>query len=98
MLTRSLCFLFYWGLYPSLYLLNGSGIDGDEYHCNGVLVFNITDGRLNYLNIYSAYNPQILATLNEDWDKSHCGACVIESVHLPKLLLKEFNDKTQLFK
>eukprot|EP01084_Bolivina_argentea_P219483 372240_1 len=93
------CFLFYWGLYPSLYLLNGSGEDGDEYHCNGILVINITDGRLNYLNIYNANNPQSIITMNEDWDKSHCGTCVIESVHLPKMLLKQVNNnKQQLFK
>ena len=31
------CYLFYFGLYPSIYVLNGSGEDADEYHCNGVL-------------------------------------------------------------
>lgn len=87
------CYLFYWGLYPSLYVINGSGEDGDEYHCNGVLVMNITDGRFNYLNIYDANNPSKIKTLNETWDKHEGGLCIVESMCLPDQILK--NDKYQ---
>ena len=87
------CYLFYWGLYPSLYVLNGSGEDGDEYHCNGVLVINLTDGRFNYLNIYDAQNPSKIKTLEEDWDKHECGVCIVESMTLPKQILDIYNTK-----
>eukprot|EP00485_Elphidium_margaritaceum_P020999 CAMPEP_0202713272 /NCGR_PEP_ID=MMETSP1385-20130828/52468_1 /ASSEMBLY_ACC=CAM_ASM_000861 /TAXON_ID=933848 /ORGANISM="Elphidium margaritaceum" /LENGTH=457 /DNA_ID=CAMNT_0049373567 /DNA_START=40 /DNA_END=1413 /DNA_ORIENTATION=- len=82
------CYLFFWGSYPLLYLLNGSGEDGDEYHCNGVLVINITDGRFNYLNIYDAsFRSETPVTLREDWDRTGCGVSSTHNMVLPSPLV-----------
>ena len=90
------CYLFFWGLYPLLYILNGSGEDGDEPFCNGIMLVDINDGRCNFLNIYNAVNPKQLITLNENWDKQECGACVVERLLLPEILLNKY-DQHKLF-
>eukprot|EP01084_Bolivina_argentea_P077090 139775_1 len=94
-----ICYLFFWGKYPTIYLLNGSGEDGDEYHCNGLLLINLNDCRFNYLNIYDInHNNNQLITLQEDWDKEYCGICCIESVQLSQNILNRINNNNILNK